>query len=325
MPTTVQDVIEYVSSFVGENGVCGTDPSQYPFIIHELNGAIPLLMKRLDAKGTLHQWKQYISSQTFTLPYDCLEIRQAWLNNISLRQRDSFYQGELGVGIQCSGPFQCWGHDLIDLGDDFALPYDWPNHFDTHYGLVAESNADAGTQVTVRFYNRLGDLLTEQITLLPDQQLAITVSDVREVVFQSKGVTNGAIRGYIYYPQTNQRVWNGTFPSFVSIPRYRKKKLPHCFGNCSFPSTLVFTGKVRYFPVQNVLDEIPISDQYALGYACKALTAMKNSRFDEANTALTLGVNELDKQLEDESSRASITQIQVSPPFRPHAFSKSWR
>lgn len=323
MPTTVQDVLEYVATFVGENGVCPI-PENYDYIIQQINAAVPLLMKRLDSKGTLHTWKQYINSQTFTLPYDCLEVRQAWLNNVSLRQRDSFYQGELGVGIQCTGPWQCWGHDLIDLGDDFPLPYDWPNHFDTRYGLVAESNADAGKEVTVRFTNRLGDLLTEQVTLLPNQQMAVTVSDVREVQFQSKGQTNGAVRGYIYYPQTGQSVWTGTFPSFVAIPRYRKKKLPHCFDGCRYPSTLVFTGKLRYFPVQSLTDEIPISDPFALGYACKALTAMRNSRYDEANATLTLAAVELDKQLQDESSRAAISQIQISAPFGQHSFGHTW-
>lgn len=323
MPTIVQDVIDFVAPFIGENGVC-VNSDTIPLIITEMNRAIPLLMKRMDAKGTIAWWKVPLRSQTFTLPYDCLEPRQMFLNNVALEQRDQFYQGQLGVGLKCAGPWMCTGPQLIDEGDDFALPYDWPPHFDTRYGLVSEANSDAGKQVTVRFHNRLGDLLTEQVTLLPDQQIATTQSDVRDVVFQSKGQTNGAVRGYVFYPQTGQRVWIGTFPSFVLIPRYRKKRIPHCFP-CGQDGVLVILGKIRYFPVQGVLDEIPISDPEAIGYACKALQAMRNSRFEEMSAALSLGLNELDKQNQDSESRGTVTQISVAAPLGRHAFTANHR
>jgi hypothetical protein len=325
MPTTLLEVADFIAPCIGENGICPV-PASYPQIIRTANRVIPMLMKRLDAKGTLVEWSQRIESQILTLPYDCLEIRQCWLNNRALEQRDSFYQGQLGVGQKCAGPWVCRGHELIDLGDDFALPYDWPPHFDTRYGLVAESNADAGHGVTVRFKNRLGDLLTETITLAPDQQLSTTASDVTQVVFQSKGQTNGALRGYIYYPQTGAQVWCGTFPSFVAIPRFRKKKIPHCH-EVRCPSTLVILGKLRFFPVQNITDEIPISDPEALAWGCRALNALQNSRTQEYNDNMTFAINELDRQLYDESSRATVSQIQITGPWGRHAFGHSigWR
>lgn len=330
MSCQIGDVIDFVGPYTGESGTCTEgNPQGRSFVIGEINKAIPILLSRLDSKGTLFEWKVCVNSQTFTLPYDCLEPRQAWLNNQSLVQRDEFYQGQLGVGQNSGAPWVIGGNQLIDLGDGFSLPYDWPNHTDTHYGLVAENNQDAGTVVRVRLLDQHGSEVFEDITLLPDQQVAVSQNIVTNITYQHKGQTNGAVRGYIVYPQLGTTAWIGTFPGVVIVPSYRKKKIPanySCNGfNGGSTGTLVIKGKLRYFPVRSELDPIPISNALALGYACQTLYLSRNGERQAANEALEFAVNELERELQDNQSNSTVTQIQVMAPWGRNRFARAWR
>lgn len=324
MSIAAGEVIDYLGPFFGESGVCTVgNPAGRAQVLSELNNAIPLLLKRLDSKGALHTWKVCVRSQTFTLPYDCLEPRQVWLNNQALVQRDEFYQGQLGVG-QCSGaPWILSGPQLVDLGDGFALPYDWPPHTNTFYGLTAESDVDAGSVVHLILLDQHGKETEEDVVLLSDQRMAVTQNIVTGIKLQHKGQTNGAIRGSIVYPQRHSTAWIGTFPKQVITTNYRKKRIPPHFP-CNNDSTLVIKGKLRYFPIDSELDPIPISDPQALGYAFQSLFCSRNKDRQGANEAIELAVNELEKQLSDSVAPAVVVQMQVGAPFGRNRFAKGW-
>lgn len=321
----IGDIIDLIGPFAGEGGICTEgNPDGRALVMKEINGAIPLLLRRLDSQGTFYDYKVIVNSQTITLPMDCLEARQASLNGFPMVQRDEFYQGSIGSSQCDTGSWSCSGNEMIDLGDGFALPYDWPNHFDTRYGLTAVAASDAGKSVHVKFEDQHGVTQEEDIILLPDQQLAVTTLPVRNVQFIRKGQTDGAVRGYIYYPQTGVRVWMGTIPSSVSSPSYRKKKIPHC--PCACGSTLLVKGKLRFFPTRSETDEIPFSASnfLSIGYACKSMYASRNGYFDEANAALAAAVNELNKELQDASNDGVVSQISIQAPWRRNEFVKSW-
>ena len=287
------DIIEYIAERSGEGGTC-TTPQGRAYVLKQVNQAIPILLRRIDAAGSLWSWRVTLRSQTFTLPADCLEPRQVWLNGCAIGQRDEFYQGQLGVG-QCSGaPWVCAGAQLIDLGDGFALPYDWPDHHkDTRYGLTAESDDDAGKTVHLRLKNQHGDTVDEDLVLLPDQQMAVTVNVVTDVLYQNKGQTTGSIRGSVVYPQLGSTAWIGTFAPQVIAPTYRKKKIPMCYP-CGTCPTLEVLGKLRFYPIRTELDPLPICNEEALGFAVQALFESRNNRFEDADAALGRALQSLD-------------------------------
>jgi len=324
MPCSAANLVDFCSDYVGEGGVCTTGPNAAEgraLVIKEFNGAIPVLLSRLDSKGTLWEWKVKVTSQTFTLPFDCLEPRQAWMDNVPLMQRDSFYQGQLGVGM-CNAPWQIFGSQMIDMGDGWALPYDWPKHFGTQYALVAEAGADVGKTVRVKYKDQNHDAQEEDVTLLPDQRLSVTAGTVSDVTYINKGQTEGAVRGYIFYPQTGASAWIGTIPAQVSSPSYRKKKIPHCY-ECPCGSTLVVRGKIRFFPIRSETDEIPICNQLAMAYACKSMYASRNGYYDEVEKALSRAVNELNREMQDAENPSSVSQLQVAAPWG-RSFAKGW-
>jgi hypothetical protein len=321
---TLLEIVDILAQNYGEGGICNS-PSSYPKIIALLNKAIPPLMTRIDSKYTIADWMVPVWSQEFTLPIDCLEPRQVWLNGESVEQRDGWYEGKLGVGLQPErGCPCCEGHQLIDKGDGWALPYKWPPHFDTRLGFLSENDGDAGAGIQVRVIDRNRSEVCETVTLNANQQLAVTNSDVTDVRFIRKGLTKGQVRAYIYYPQTAQAVWTGTFPSFVQVPTYRKKKLPHWFPReCT--GVLVIKGKIRFFPIQSETDPLPITNGMGLAFAMKAVSAQARNDVEGFDNYMARAVKELDEELKDSVAPAVVSQASFKSPYGRRAFQKVWR
>jgi hypothetical protein len=196
MSCRATDLFPLIASSYGSSGMCpanGVDfsDSQKGELLLALNQSLPMLMKRLDAKGTLARWTVPVRGGVFCLPPDCLDVRQAFVNGCELNLRDQWYEGQIGHKVgPCS--HSCSGPDLIDMGDGYAIPEEWPgHHHDVRYGIAAENDEDAGKTVQVKLKDRYGNVQEETLTLLPYQQLAITESAVTDVVFQHKGLTKG--------------------------------------------------------------------------------------------------------------------------------------
>lgn len=325
MGCLASDLFPAIQDMYGEKGICPSDSGYEQKLVDELNRAIPLLMKRLDAKGTVWYWKVPVYGGCFSLPIDCLEVRQAWLDGYALEQRDEWYQGKYGNDLQ---PRQGWceGSQLIDVGDGYVIPHRWPDHhFDARLAVMAENDGDAGKTIQVTIVNRYNEEVRETLTLKDSQQLAVFETPVRDVTFLRKPVTQGNVKAYIYYPQTNQRVLMAVYPSWVIVPSYRKKKLPlSCMCD---EGTFIIKGKIRYRPIQSGNDVIPICDPQAIGFAFRALTAQRRqdqTNLQDYNANLTFALNELDKELGDSKSRAVVSPIAIKSPFGRRAFCKPW-
>lgn len=311
------DLFGIVSGSYGSAGMCPADgvnfsTSQKAELLLAFNQSLPMLMKRLDAKGTLARWVVPVCGGVFTLPADCLDVRQAFLNGCELNLRDQWYEGQIGhklyQGSCCHGP------DLIDMGDGFAIPEEWPSqHHDVRYGLMAEDDEDAGKTVQVKLLDDYGNVQEEVLELLKDQQLVLTDSPVTDIRYQYKGVTRGAVVGFISYPQ-GQKVRIARYAANVATPTYHKKKLPASFGCCS--GELSILGKMRFTPLQSETDTLPICDGMALSFGFQALHYLRERNLEGYNAALTFAVSELEKEMRDTQPAGVVSQMRTTSPFR---------
>lgn len=328
MSVLIQDLFEQLSSLTGDSGVCATTEAGKSKIIQQYNIAAPTLIKRLDAAGTIFYWCFRISSGCFWLPEDCLEARQVWLNGRSMDQRDQWFQGRLGIGLERCAPWNstgtitCGYSQLIDQGDGFAIPQPWPNHANTKAAFVAESNGDAGKIVRIRLKNEYGDEVIEEVVLLADRLPAVTKSHVTDIRSIWKPVTDGGVQLHVYYDHKGLRSSFAYYPAWVSNASFRRKTIP---GFCPYGgSTILLKGKLRFRPIKKETDEIQITDGQALAFAFMAQTELRKHDRNGYNESMTLAVNELQKQLQNETSPAACGQIQYRSPFGRRAFQHSW-
>lgn len=313
MSCTLADIADQIASSFGSGGICVNSDEDLHKLLVELNEALPLLLKRLDSKGSIARWTVPVSGGIFALPHDCLEVRQAFLNGSAVEMRDQWYEGgTLGREFSCTGR-QCGPRDLLDAGDGHAIPFEWPNHhFDSRLGLVAEHDADAGVKVQVRVKDRYGNEVEEFLELPTDQRMVETESVVTDVKFLRKGSTKGAVRAYITY-STGARTLAARYQPRVQVASFRKKRLPTVWGNCDGELSLL--GKVRFLPLVSEFDPLPICDASSISFAMQALEARRNRDYANYNAALALGVNELLKELSNEQSAGAVTQMRVRSPI----------
>lgn len=319
MPCTPNDLFDVLGSHVGEGGLCVRTDADKQIVIRHLNEALPMLMKRLDAVGTLWMWRVHEHAGCFCLPYDCLEARQVFSDGSVLQMRDEWYEGRLAGGLE--GYDGCPGSALIDVGDGFPIPYAWPPHFDARFGVVALNDNDAGEIVRVRVTNRYGHEIAEELVLKTDQEITWTESPVSDVRFLKKPVTQGMVGTYIFYPQTNRRIKITTLMPSVTLPSYRKKKLP---PGCSCCGEVVIKGKRRFIPLVSEFDPMPICDIDGLIFGLHALAARKRGDLQEYNAQLTFAVNELNKELGNANSAGIVSTMQFMSPFGQRFSRKCW-
>lgn len=289
------------------------DAEQKAQLLNAFNRIIPMLMKRLDSSGTLARWEVPVQHGIFSLPYDCVEVRQVFLNNCEVTLRDQWYEGQIGHRLQNCGTF-CGGSDLMDMGDGYATPLPWPAQFqDARYGVMAESDSDAGKQVQVVLKDPYGHEYTENIELLPQQQVASTQRALTDLTFQHKGETDGAVVGFVTFPNApSQRILR-LHPK-VHSASFHRKKLPLSWGVTG--GCLYILGKLRFFPLTSEFDTLPICDTAALSFGLQALAALDRRESGEYNEKLEFSLNELRKEMSNLQPSAAVSQMSVQSPLR---------
>lgn len=319
---TAADLFDQLGPHYDEGGMCVSSEDDKAKIITELNAAIPLLMKRLDAKGTIWEWFVPCNGGIIALPLDCLEVRQAWMCGKSLEQRDEWFVGKLGMD-DCKAEGGCNGSTMIDLGDGYALPYKWPDyHFDARFAVMAESDGDAGKEVQVEIRDRYGATQREMLVLGGSQLLTVSENAATDITFFKKPATVGVVRRYIYYPQTNARVLMDSLPPAIKNVSYRKKRLPQSFYGGD--GVLKVKGKRRFIPIQSENDPLPICDPEALGFAFQALAAMRRKDLQAYNSSLAMAINEATREMADSQSNALVQQMSFKSGLGRQVGAKCW-
>lgn len=300
----VSDVIEQIAANAEDSGICVSTEEGQQRVIGELNVALPLLMKRVDTEGSLWSWAIPVCGGCFWLPEDVLEARQIFLNGFGTIQRDKYYQGQLSSGLNTCGTQCCWS-EVIDLGD-FPIPQPLPNFRPIYITLAAESNADAGKEVTVEIVNQYGQRHTETLTLLSEMGYVKMSEGAVDVTYVGKPLTDGSVRMYLTY-DNGQRVHLCDYGPKVQSGAFRRKKLP---AWCPYGTNLIRVfGKMRVQKITSMNDILPICDVAALSFALSAVTAMRRKDTTAYNELLTFAVNELFKELENKDSASNVTPM----------------
>lgn len=331
MPILAKDLFEGLAPHVGDSGVCPDDSAA---ILKDLNEVVPMLLSRMDSLGSLPQWCVPAVGGCFALPHDCLEVRTILLDGFPLVQRDQWYEGKLGIGLldgcrrigancnQNAFIRSCSYQNVIDLGDDYAIPLPWPECLNARLGLRAENSADAGAVVNVDIINEYGDMVRNDMILPTDEQVVQSESFVKDVKFIRKPVTKGNVSGYFVMPDGRKSKLFSLEPRIVT-PRWRRKKLPHQFP-CGRHGTVLIRGKIRFIPLTSGEDICIIDNLKALQWACRAQAALKRDDRIVYNESLALSVNELNMQLNDATSNAVVSQASLVSPFGRAGRTKSW-
>jgi hypothetical protein len=304
-----KDVLPFIAPKVGDAGVCITTADGMEQAIESLDLALDALMKRIDSHGTLWYWVVPTYTGCFSLPEDCLEARQMFVNGVSAMQRDQWYQGRLAYGIKdCGTACQM---EVRDLGE-YALPIPLPNKFPIRMAFTAAFDSDAGTHVVCEVIDQYGKRVKETLTMLPNQEAVTMESPAMDVTYIGKPQTDGPIKVFLSY-DNGQRFYVCDAGPKVQSTAFRRKKLPQRFWGCN--EVRIF-GKRRYYRVTSENDIIPICDRLALG---KAVTAIADDRKrDEQGyqTNLTAALNELWKGMENADSAGNVSPVQFVSGFR---------
>lgn len=314
----VSDVLADIAPNVEDAGVCIDTAAGKARAIKALDLALDALMKRIDTEGALWTWMVPVVSGCFSLPEDCLEARQIFVNGAATIQRDKWFQGRLARGMRDCG-LPC-ANEVRDLGD-YPTPSPMPPLRPIRLAFVAEQNADAGVEVTAEVVNEYGERKKETLTLLTDQVPVLMESAAYEVTFFGKPRTSGPVKLYYSY-DNGQRYYVCEYSPNTRVGLFRRKKLPQ--RHCGCAQVHIF-GKRRYDRITSETDLIPICDRLALSFAVSAIADMRKRDDEGYQRNMLMSLNELWKGLENADSASNVAPVQFLSGFGNHSFSRHGR
>ncbi|HUD75913.1 MAG TPA: hypothetical protein VMQ76_12650 [Terracidiphilus sp.] len=314
MNLALSEVLDAVAPNVGDSGACVSTDRQK--VVDAINRSQRLLITRLDSKGTVWPRCVPVCKEVFALPPEFVEVRSVMVNGHPAIQRDQYFEGNANIGHRGEASHwqhYCHGHELMDLGDGWAIPTLLPQIPDAHLALTCQLNNDAGVVVNMQVLTRYGDWVTEPITLLADQKMAYTQNDCYDVRFAVKPLTVGNVNVYQVAPN-NMYTLQAIYGPKVTSPSYRRKRLPkpdHHRPSCRH-DTLKLMGKLRYYPAEADSDQLIIGNLDAIIWGVKAVTAQTMGSADDYQSFLALAEQELLNELRDDESEATVSPVEVS-------------
>jgi hypothetical protein len=306
MNLALGEVLGPVAPNVGDSGICLLTDRQAA--VDAVNRAQRLLIVRLDAKGTVVPRCIDVCQEVFALPPEINEIRSVMVDGQEAVQREQSYEMGRHRGSH-HWRHHCHGHELMDLGDGWATPTLLPQIPNAHLA-ISGVDADAGKTLTFRVLNRYNQWVTENLTIQVDRQMDFTQTDCYDVQFCSKPVTAGPVNVYWVAPDGTYGLL-ATYGPNITSPTYRRKRLPKHHGHHKIHRVKIL-GKLRYFPASADADQLVIGNLDAIIWGVKAITAQTLGDAKSFDQYIALAVNELEQELRDEESDATVAPIQVS-------------
>lgn len=304
----VIDILDSIAPNVDDAGVCVTNAPGKEKAIRALDMGLDALMKRVDAEGTLWTWYVPVYGGCFSLPEDCLEARQMWVNGISTVQRDQWYQGKLFRGLNSCGT-QCESQ-IIDLGE-FAIPHTLPKIQPIRIAFVAEYDSDAGKEINIELIDNYGQRQTETLVLKAGQEPVLTENSASDITYVGKPRTDGPIQLQLSY-DNGARYFLAAYGPLVRSGAFRRKRMPQRFQGCNL---VTIKGKRRFTRITSENDMLPICDRLALSFAVSAIADLRKRDHEGYNANLTFAMNELFKSMENADSPGNVAPVQVISGF----------
>lgn len=311
MNLALSEVLDAVAPNVGDAGACVATDRQR--IVDYVNRAQRLLIVRLDSKGTVWPRCIPVCKEVFALPPEFLEVRSVMVNGRPAIQRDQYFEtrGHLGHrGPDSDWNHYCHGHELMDLGDGWAIPTLLPQIINAHLAFTCQLSNDIGAVISVQLQDRYGDWVTEKITMLADQQMAYTGSDCYDVRAVLKPITVGNINVFQVAPDNSYSL-QAIYGPKVTNPSYRRKRLPRRREAAPCPENIKIMGKIRYVPAQDDSDQLVIGNMDAIIWGVKAITAQTMGDVKSYDDFLERAGAELLNELRDDESEVTVSPIEV--------------
>ena len=306
MNLALGDVLEAVAPNVGDSGVCLLTDKQAA--VDAVNRAQRLLIVRLDAKGTVVPRCVDVCQEVFALPPEINEVRSVMIDGQEAVQREQSYEMGRHHGAH-HWRHHCHGHELIDLGDGWAIPTLLPQIANLHLA-ISGVDADAGKVLTFRVLNRYNQWVTESLAIPINREKVFTQTDCYDVQFCSKPETEGPVNVYWVAPDGTYGL-QATYGPKVTCPQYRRKRMPKHHGHNRVHRVKIL-GKLRYVAAVEDTDQLVIGNLDAIIWGVKAITAQTLGDAKAFVQYVGLGVGELEHELRDEESEATVAPMQVS-------------
>lgn len=303
MRTLVSELIPWIASNAGDSGMCADTDQGKAFIISQLDLACESLSYRIDDSGTLWYWDCPAGDGCFALPEDVQDARSIWVNGLTATQHDQWYQARVAYGQRDCGS-QVYLPQIDDQGE-FPIPYPLMQVQGVRLGYVAQSDADAGKNVTVEYTNEYGETKREDLTLLSQQHPVFTDGVCRDCSFFAKPVTEDNVKCYQKVP-TGQRFFLCDYGPKIRVGSFRRKRLPQRFCGCTM---VRIKGKRRYVRLTSESDICPFDNRGALQFALSAIAARTRNDAGDYDNLMAHALNELWRQMQDNDGPQNVSQM----------------
>lgn len=244
--------------------------------------------------GTYGRYRVCVNDQCLTWPREIETIEAVAVCGLPIDVRNGWYEFlGAGPGVR-DGDCGC-AHDLIDRGD--AVAFDDIKGTGKKLALYADSAADVGAQVLVRYYDSNGNkyystdgsgrpIEGEYLTLVTPPSYVYSTNEVMAGGFYGviKPVTKRMVRAYQYTVAGGALKPLAYYEPDETNPRYRRSLVPSLTSFCDedddaecATSTVDIVGKFRHRIVRKDNDALIIESGEALRLMVQAIRAEENN------------------------------------------------
>lgn len=293
-----------------------------------INRACQRLLEEQKSVGTFQRYRVCVNQACITWPRQLETIEAVAICNVPGTVRNGWYEfleggpGELTENSHI-------GRQLVDAGE--ACTFDNVVGTGKKIAVYCDVDEDDDAQIIIQYYDSNGQWVRTQdnggawmdgeaITLPAAGAYAYTSLEVLPggPVRVIKPVTNGVVRLWEYDVGTTDLRALAIYEPSETIPVYRRSlipsidKMPCCqrTGDCSTISVTV-VGKIRFIPVADDNDFLPISHPEAVRLACQAIHKEESDMLDDAAKYWVMAVRCLTKQLEHWNGHGAVQPIRV--------------
>jgi hypothetical protein len=297
---------------------CNDDPRLTDLV----NRACQRLLEELKSVGTFIRYRVCVNQSCITWPRQIETIEAVAICRRPGTVRNGWFEFlEGGPGVMSEtacGTNSCSGRaglTLLDAGE--SVQFDDLVGTDKKLAISVDVDEEDDATILIQYYDSNGQWVRtqpdtawidgEEITLPATGAFAYTSLNVMApgAIRVIKPVTNGVVRLWEYDVNTTNLRALAVYEPSEEIPVYRRSTIPNLpmipccdrTDECAKISVEV-VAKIRFIPVTDDNDFLPISHLEAVRLACQAIHKEESDLLDDAAKYWVMAVRCLTKQLE---------------------------
>lgn len=294
-----------------------------------INRACERLLYELKSIGTFYRYRVCLNNACITWPRAIETIEAVAICRRPGLVRNGWFEFlENGPGVLKTDSLGM-GLTLLDAGE--GVSFDNVEGTNKKIAVSVDVTEATGATILIQYYDSNGQWVRTQdadgvwmdgevITLPATGAYAFTSLDVMPdgLVRVIKPVTNGVVRLWEHNNATSAKKALAIYEPSEEIPVYRKSTIPNlpnipCSERddaCDKISVEV-VAKIRFIPVTNDNDFLPISHVDAIRLACQAIHKEESDMLADAATYWQMAIRCLTKQLEHWMGHGQVQPIRM--------------